>query len=99
VLHNWNDDAVVELLTRAAGSVAEGGRVLLHDMLLDESLTEPARSANAVSMMAITGGTQRTLAATATLLDRAGLLIEKTYPTSYYYNVIVAKKGGRRHRD
>jgi predicted nicotinamide N-methyase len=95
VLHDWPDDACARLIARAAGSLAVGGLVMVHDMELTEPPDDETASANSVSMVATTGGRQRRPEEIAALAESAGLEVTDRFHTSHYYTVTTARKGGR----
>ncbi|GLZ42017.1 methyltransferase [Actinokineospora sp. NBRC 105648] len=73
VLHNWDDDRAVELLTAVRKAMAPGGRVLVVDHLLpDESGFHPAMLAD-LHMLVVLGGQDRTERELHGLLERSGL--------------------------
>lgn len=82
VVHNWNDNDAVRILTRCRDAMALGGRVLLAEVLVPEG-PEPAPTATFMdlSMLAHCGGKQRTESQFAELLDRSGLRLERVVPT------------------
>jgi acetylserotonin N-methyltransferase len=94
VLHNWDPSRGTDLVRLARTVLAPGGRVLLHEMLVGPAsgagALMPAGTANAVSMVATTGGRQPNAAGLAAILRRAGLHPAQTHSTSYHYSVTIA---------
>jgi len=71
VLHDWDDDQALTLLHRARQSLNPGGRLLLLELLLDD--THPDGGLCDLHLRVVTGGRERTLPQFTALLHRAGL--------------------------
>ena len=89
VLHDWPPETCVELLTRAYAALPQGGRVYVHEMLLDDSGTTP-RAATAFSLLMLldTRGQQFTARHLSALLKRAGFVDIGCRDTYGYFSVI-----------
>lgn len=82
VVHNWNDDDAVRILTRCHDAVEPGGRVLLAEVLVPEGPeAAPTATFMDLSMLAHCGGKQRTEHQFADLLRRSGFRLERVVPT------------------
>ena len=73
IFHDWDDEQCRSLAERALGSLAPGGRLLVHEMVLDETRTGP-RAAAAYSMVMVfaTEGRQRSASELSAILTSAG---------------------------
>ncbi|MEU2945183.1 methyltransferase [Nocardiopsis alba] len=83
VIHNWNDDDSIRLLTHCRTAMDPRGRVLLAEVLMPEE-PAPARTAKFMdlSMLVHCDGEQRTRPHLAELLDRSGLRLNRVVPCS-----------------
>ncbi|WP_230984827.1 acetylserotonin O-methyltransferase [Microbispora oryzae] len=74
VIHNWDDDDAVRILTNVRTALAPGGRVLLLELVIPED-DEPhfAKDIDMRMLALLAGGTERTAAEYAALLEKAGL--------------------------
>ena len=82
VIHNWNDEQAVRILTHCRRAMVEGGRVLLAEVLVPEG-SEPAPMATFMDLSMLThcDGKQRTAAQLAGLLERSGLRMRRIVHT------------------
>lgn len=93
VFHDWTFETCAELAQRAFAALPSGGRILLHEMLLDDTGTGP-RTAAAFSMLMLAGtrGQQFTFAELRGILASAGFG-DITARTSYgYYSLVSGRK-------
>jgi acetylserotonin N-methyltransferase len=75
ILHDWEEERCVELLRRAYVSLPRSGRVLVHEMLLDDGADHDLDAASFSLQMVIgTRGKQLTAAALRDMLARAGFV-------------------------
>lgn len=81
VIHNWGDDDSVRVLGHCRNAMADGGRVLLAEVVMPDP-PEAARTAKFMdlSMLAHIDGKQRTVAEFADLFRRAGLRLTRVLP-------------------
>ena len=81
VVHNWNDDDTVRVLTHCREALAPGGRVLLAEVLVPDG-PAPERTAKFMdlSMLVHCDGKQRTRAEFAAVAERSGLRLERVVP-------------------
>lgn len=81
VLHDWDDDTCVELLTRCRKAMAPTGRVLVVDAVIPPGNDpHPAKIVDLV-MMGILAGRERTEAELAGLFTASGFRLTKVTPT------------------
>lgn len=75
IIHDWDDERCVQILANCRAAMAEGGRVLLAEIVLPDEI-RPASLAKLMdlAMLVLTpGGRQRTEAEHSDLLQQAGL--------------------------
>lgn len=80
VVHDWDDEDAVTLLTTSRQALREGGRVLLCEMVLPEGAEPHPAHWSDLGMMVLLGGRERTLGHYRTLLEAAGLHITRVTP-------------------
>ncbi|MGW0477713.1 methyltransferase [Nonomuraea sp. NPDC003214] len=74
VLHNWDDEDAVRILRNVRAAMGPGGRVLVLEVVLPDEPAPHLGNDLDMRMLAIfDGGTERSAAQYATLLDEAGL--------------------------
>jgi SAM-dependent methyltransferase len=82
VFHDWNESTNRQLARSAFGVLPGGGRVFLHEMLVDEDGGGPLAAASFSMLMLLgTQGKQYTLAELATILRDAGFIDVHARPT------------------
>ena len=81
IIHDWEDDQAVGILTNCRRAMAEGARLLLVERYIadDPRETLPALHAD-LEMLVNVGGRERTTDEYATLLTRSGLRLAQTIP-------------------
>ncbi|WP_066366070.1 methyltransferase [Herbidospora mongoliensis] len=78
ILHDWDDDTCVRLLRGCRKSLRLGGRLLVIEPVMPESLAAPEASGVVMSdlaMLVYTGGRERTRSEFGALLDAAGFTL------------------------
>lgn len=73
VLHDWDDDQVVEILGNVADAADAGSRVVAVEEVVDEGDEWSAAKMKDLMMMTMTGGKERTADEYRELFERAGL--------------------------
>jgi hypothetical protein len=93
IFHDWSDETCAGLATRAYTTLPRGGRVYLHEMLLDDSGTGPrTATAFAMLMLVATRGRQFTYGELRTMLENAGFVDVDVTASYGYYSLITAMK-------
>jgi acetylserotonin N-methyltransferase len=88
VWHDWNVRTCTWLAERAYQILPSGGRIMLHEMLLDDDGAGPVTAASfSVLMLLATQGQQFTFGELKAILQRVGFARVETTPTSGYYSV------------
>ncbi|MFF3410938.1 methyltransferase [Streptomyces sp. NPDC002742] len=92
VLHDWEDEDAITILTRSGEALPANGRLLICEMLLpDSSEPHPAWWSD-LGMMVVLGGRERTLDQYRSLLQRAGLRVSDVTPLpDSFFSVIEAQ--------
>ncbi|MCI4066845.1 hypothetical protein MRQ36_31500 [Micromonospora sp. R77] len=82
VLHDWDDEAVVRILSAAAADAPAGARlVVFEDVLPEDGSASAAQAWADIAMMLLyEGARERTAEQYRTLLDRAGWQLTETVP-------------------
>ncbi|HTJ44948.1 MAG TPA: methyltransferase [Kofleriaceae bacterium] len=89
IFHDWDDERCAWLAARARTSLVRGGRVILHEMILDDAKDGPlAAHAYSMAMIFHTQGRQRSARELAALLERAGFTDVAVAPTAGGYAAI-----------
>jgi acetylserotonin N-methyltransferase len=89
VFHDWNDETCAQLSARAYDALPAGGRVYLHEMLVDDSGTAPRTAvAFAMLMLVATRGRQFTFGELRAILQNAGFAEITVTATYGYYSLI-----------
>jgi hypothetical protein len=71
IIHDWNDEAALTILTNCRRPIRADGRLLLLEAVLTPS-SEPARALMDMLMMVLTTGRERTESEFRSLLQEAG---------------------------
>ncbi len=94
ILHDWSDDTCRLLVKKSFDALPSGGRILLHEMLMDDDGCGPLAAA-AFSMLMLLGtrGRQYTLAELRSFLEPAGFTGVEAFTTGGgYYSLVLARK-------
>lgn len=73
ILHDWNDEQCVEILSNLAKSAPSGSKLLIVETLIEEDDNQPSLSKIMdLNMLVMTGGRERTASEYAALFERSG---------------------------
>lgn len=93
IWHDWNVRTCQWLAARAFEALPSGGRILLHEMLLDEDGAGPVTAASfSMLMLLATQGQQFTAGELKEILEGAGFAHIDVTPTHHYYSVVTGYK-------
>jgi acetylserotonin N-methyltransferase len=93
VWHDWNVRTCRWLAARTFDALPSGGRILLHEMLLDEDGAGPVTAASfSLLMLLATQGQQLTLGELKGILEGAGFVQIDVTATHPYYSVVSGRK-------
>ncbi|WP_119273935.1 methyltransferase [Taklimakanibacter deserti] len=81
VIHDWDDERAKAILRNCRKAMLPGGKVLVAETLVPSGDEPDQIKQIDVVMLAVTGGLERTKAQYASLLDAAGLKLERVIPT------------------
>lgn len=90
VIHDWDDERAVDILSRVARTTGSGGTVLVIETVLPGGAEPHYATTLDVLMLAITGGRERTAGQYRTLFEAAGLELVAVVPTATPFSVIEA---------
>ncbi len=92
VWHDWNFETCAFLAKQTYDALPTGGRIFLHEMLLDDDGDGPLTSVSFSMLMLGTEGQQFTLPELKTLLEAAGFTDVQAHHTYAYYSLVSARK-------
>lgn len=93
VLHDWDEPECLRLIESCAAALPPGGRLLIHDVLLDDALDGPLPIAlYSAALFAITEGRAYSAAEYRSWCAAAGLQLESCLPTSAHCWLLTARK-------
>jgi acetylserotonin N-methyltransferase len=93
IWHDWNFRTCAWLAARAYAALPRGGRIMLHEALLDDDGNGPPPiAAFSMLMLLATQGQQFTFAELKTLLEDAGFRNIETQQTASYYSITTGYK-------
>ena len=89
IFHDWGAETNARLASAAFNALPPGGRIFLHEMLLDDSGNAPRTTAAfSALMLANTRGRQFTFLQLKNVLEAAGFAEIDVVPTYSYYSVV-----------
>jgi acetylserotonin N-methyltransferase len=93
IYHDWDDRICAELSAKSFAVLPRGGRIYLHEMLMNDNGDGPATTASFSLLMLLgTRGRQYTLDELRGFLERAGFRDVTSTPTCSYYSLVSAIK-------
>jgi hypothetical protein len=93
IFHDWSFETCLGLARSSHAALPAGGRILLHEMLLDDSGTSPPHAVAFSLLMAMgTKGQQFSFPQLQELLQQAGFRKISCQPTYGYYSLVSAEK-------
>jgi methylase of polypeptide subunit release factors len=93
IFHDWGQETNAKLAANAFAALPRGGRIFLHEMLLDDTGDAPLTTAAfSTLMLANTRGRQFTFAQAKAMLEEAGFTGVEARPTYSYYSVVSGTK-------
>jgi hypothetical protein len=91
IIHDWDDDQAVEILSTCRAAMADTACALLAEIVLPESRQPSMGKFLDLEMLVMTaGGRQRTGAKYRTLFGRAGLQLTRIVPSSGLVSLVEA---------
>ncbi len=93
IFHDWGPETNAKLAANAFAALPSGGRIFLHEMLLEDTGSGPLTTAAfSTLMLANTRGRQFTFAQVKAMLEDAGFTDIDAVPTYSYYSVVSGTK-------
>ena len=93
IWHDWNFETCKWLAARAFEILPAGGRIMLHEMLLDDDGAGTVTAASFSMLMLLgTQGQQFTFGELKDILESAGFAGIESRQTSVYYSIVTAYK-------
>lgn len=92
VWHDWNFETCAWLAQRTWEALPAGGRIFLHEMLLDDDGDGPATAVSFSMLMLGTEGQQFTLPELKGMIEGAGFVDLQARHTYGYYSLVSARK-------
>ncbi len=93
VLHDWDEPECQSIVARCAAALAPGGRLLVHDVFLNDELDGPLPIAlYSAALFSLTEGRAYSGAEYRAMLAKAGLRPEPIVPTLIHCSVLPARK-------
>jgi SAM-dependent methyltransferase len=88
ILHDWNDEDAVRILTRCREALRPGGRVLVLELTIDDDA--PIGPSQDLNMLVLFGGRERTVEEFGRLFEAAGLRLVSSTPTNSPMTIVEA---------
>ncbi len=93
IFHDWDDEINTQLSKKAFDVLPSGGRIFLHEILMNDNEDGPLTPASfSVLMLRGTKGRQYTLRELSAFLEGAGFTGVSAIQTSPYYSLVSAEK-------
>jgi hypothetical protein len=93
IIHDWDEDSAIAILRNVRSAIAEGGKLLLIELVLPEGTPLHPGMLIDLEMLVTAGGRERTAAEYAELLARAGFRQTRVVPTAGPMSVVEAVPG------
>ena len=88
IIHDWNDDQCITILSNCRRGIVVGGKVLVVEMVVPDG-NEPAMSKLLdLQMLAILPGQERTADEYRTIFQKSGFDLTRILPTISPYSII-----------
>jgi hypothetical protein len=91
IIHDWNDEQSVRILSNLAQSAKPGAKLLLVETVVEEDDAAPSMSkVMDLNMLAMTGGKERTEKEYAALFEKTGFKLTRVIPTPSPMQIVEA---------
>jgi hypothetical protein len=90
IVHDWDDEAAMRILTNCRTAMAPAGKVLLVEVVIPDDTAGSDATRLDTTMLVFTGSRERTAGEYRDLLHRAGLILIKTTPTPTPFSILEA---------
>jgi len=82
IIHDWNDEQSITILRNIRKQIALGGRVIIFDTVVPETMEPDFSKFFDLNMMVMTGGKERTSKEFEQLMKAAGFRLIRIIPTA-----------------
>ncbi|MCO6509981.1 MAG: hypothetical protein J5I65_04240 [Aridibacter famidurans] len=90
IIHDWNDEESVSILSNVAASAKPGSKVLLVESIVEDEDVPSLSGIMDLNMLAMTSGRERTAGEYADLLQRSGWEFRRVIPTHSPMQIVEA---------
>jgi hypothetical protein len=90
IIHDWDDDAAVRILTNCRTAMAPAGKVILVEVVIPQGRAGADATRVDTTMLVFTGSRERTEGEYRDLLHRAGLTLIETTRTASELSILEA---------
>jgi hypothetical protein len=90
IVHDWDDEAAIRILTNCGTAMAPAGKVLLVEVVIPQGTAGSDATRLDTTMLVFTGSRERTEGEYRELLHRAGLTLVKIAPTASPFSILEA---------
>lgn len=90
IIHDWDDDKCVKILSNCRKAMTRDGRVFIVDYVIPKGNGKHFGKLMDINMMCCPGGKERTRDEFAALLKRAGLKLKRVIPTECPLSIVEA---------
>ena len=94
ILHDWDPKRRADLVAASYAALPSGGKLFVHEVLLNDAQDGPVAAAMFSTMMLGTRGKQLSFVELQTLLTERGFLSVQVKPTYGYYSLVIGTKKG-----
>jgi hypothetical protein len=91
ILHDWNDDECVKILTNCRTAMAANGRIAVVELIIDPQGPPSPAPLMDLNMLVMLTGRERTKEEYGALFTRAGLQLTRVVPTQSPFAVLEAR--------
>jgi hypothetical protein len=91
VIHDWNDERAAAILRNCRHAMAPAGRVLVAEGILREGNNPDLNKYADLTMLAVTGGIERTEQQYAELFAQSGLRLERVIAAGAAMSILEAR--------
>jgi hypothetical protein len=93
IFHDWSDATCLDLAKKSFAALPSGGRIMLHEALMNDNADGPATTASfSILMLYGTQGRQFSLPEFSGMLGEAGFVDCDAQATCGYYSLVTARK-------
>ncbi|HEY9514130.1 MAG TPA: methyltransferase, partial [Gemmatimonadaceae bacterium] len=93
IIHDWDDMPATTILTNCERAMAEGGKVLVMESVVDAGEKSVAAKMLDVQMLVMTGGRERTVEEFEELFAAAGLEVARAIPVGVDGRIVEGVRG------